>query len=603
MADQLKFINKLVKELGIHENIVTWNTWQEISYGFGGEVCYCPNTIKAYQRWLQGLYGDIAALNGHWNVRYASFESVLPDRRGHSSSMCIAQSFYYDYFMANVQIANVLSCRREAIKDADPLSRPVFAHKGGPELGSGVDWTYAGTQDFFGTSNYPAWGNGHAWDDHRQKRRLERHEALLTEMWDGLAYRMDHIRSASKDGAPVWGAEYQGGPVNTDFHRGRVPDAGDMRRWLLTSMAAGATGISFWVARAEIMAPETNGFSLLDSEGDTTERLEESSRVGCALGHYPDLFAENNRQAEDAALFIDEWNYRLLQTLKDAPDAYKYDMRGWYKHLWSRGVACRSVEASQLDGAPDRYKTLIAPMALSMSDKTASKLAAFAEKGGVLILEGGCGRLSETAYAVRGLMNPVIRKALGAGVKVDRFGLVREPGDTDRWSVAEYTWGEFEDAGFLIGEGVLAGHKFRANVFVETYDETDGVCLRWNGKPAGLCRQVGSGYIAIAGTCLGHNATAYNDAESEAGMDRLLAWAGLEAPHIGKLLLTKRIGQNREAWFLTNPERETVTEIISLPAGKKASDLFGAAPERAGNGANGVKITVEPLDVKVLVVE
>ena len=83
-------------------------------------------------------------------------------------------------------------------------------------------------------------------------------------------------------------------------------------------------------------------------------------------------------------------------------------------------------------------------------------------------------------------------------------------------------------------------------------------------------------------------------------MTGLLAWAGLEAPRKGKLLLAKRIGKNREAWFFTNPERETVTETIELPDGKKASDILG----KTLNVSNGLAtVTVEPLDVRVLVIE
>ena len=57
------------------------------------------------------------------------------------------------------------------------------------------------------------------------------------------------------------------------FQKGRVPSASDMRRWMLTAMSSGVSTISFWVTRAEIMAQENNGFSLLDSKGDSTERL------------------------------------------------------------------------------------------------------------------------------------------------------------------------------------------------------------------------------------------------------------------------------------------------------------------------------------------
>ena len=655
MADQLRFIKKLVAELGEHENIVVWNTWQEIGYWAdwlsGGPVCYCPNTIAFYRRWLESVYGSIDALNEHWNVRYGSFGSIVPDRGVRGGPL--PQVYYFKYFMDNVQTANVLARRCETIKEADAFGRPVFAHKGAPELGSGMDWTYARTQDFIGISNYPAWGCGHAWDDFRQAGRLPRHEALLTEMWDGLSYKMDFIRSASRAGAPVWAAEYQGGPVSTDYHVGRVPDAADMRRWMLTTMSAGATAISFWITRAEIMAPETNGFALLDSVGETTERLEEASRVGRALAGRPDLFAANNRPQADAAILVNEWNYQLLRCMNFAPGAYLYDMRGWYKTMWSAGISCDFVEASQLDEPRiGNYKAIVAPFALSMSDGVARALLRYAEGGGNLILEGGCGRLNETAYAVRGQMNGYLREALNVGVT--RHALVREPsggaeaddagksgtggagagdagaggaggagsGDAgaggaagagfqaaggmsngsvaDRWSQPERTWGEYEEAGYLEGSGALENARLRASVFVETYQADDAdVCFRWGGRPAGVRRRAGGGRIWLIGTALGPSATAYADEDSKKAAAGILGLCGVRPAHPGRLLVQKRAGDAREAWFITNPYKEAVTEAVALPEGATAQDLLGG-PLDIGAGA--VTLTVAPLDVRVIIV-
>ena len=602
MADQLRFIRKLVTELGQHENIVVWNTWQEIAYwgeGHAGDkVCYCPNTIKAYRKWVSGLYdGDIDALNDHWNVRYASFSSIEPDRA--MRTQCIPQSFYFHYFMENVQIVNVLVSRCEAIKKADPLGRQVFAHKGSPELASGVDWTYARTQDFLGTSNYPAWGSGSPWDDHKQHPRLPRHESLLCEVWDNLAYRMDHIRSLSKSGAPVWAAEYQGGPVSTDYHLGRVPSADDMRRWMLTTMGAGATAIAFWVTRAEIMAPETNGFSLLDSEGDSTERFEEAARIGSALQGYPDIFSVNNKPQADVAILLDEWKYRLMNCLSFAPDAHRYDVRGWYKLLWDKGISCDFIEASQLgEEKTSRYKTIIVPMPLSISDKVAKGIISYVQSGGNVIIEGGCGRLDEVAYAVRGQMNPAIRAALD--VKVERFAHVHEPGDSNRWMPPEYTWGEYEQSGFLEGTGFLKGSRLKANMFIEVYTAGSGeVCFYWNGKPAGIIQDTGKGKFILIGTCVGPNGTAYIETDSHDSVGRILALCGVSSKHIGKLLIAERIGENRKALIITNPHKETVTEEIAIPENSRISDILGG---EVSVSEDKVAISVEPLDVRVLVV-
>lgn len=160
--------------------------------------------------------------------------------------------------MDNVQIANILRARAETIRAADPLARPIFAHKATPALGGAVNWTYARCQDFLGSSCYPAWSSVHAWDDgfSADGQHHDRHAALLAELWSNVALPFDYIRCCNRRGAPVWAAEFQGGPVCTAFHQGRIPTPADIHRWMLTAVGSGVTGICFWVTRAEIHSAE-----------------------------------------------------------------------------------------------------------------------------------------------------------------------------------------------------------------------------------------------------------------------------------------------------------------------------------------------------------
>ncbi len=603
--DMLRFVRRLVEELGRHASIVVWNTWQEIAYWseglVGTAVCFCEHTLRYFRQWLQERYGDLDGLNRAWNSRYLAWEHVGPDTKPVGKA-CLPNDVDWNYFMDNVQVARVLTERCRAIKAADPLGRPVFAHRGSPTIGSGADWTYARCQDWVGSSCYPAWGPIQAWDDARPASggRFDAHDALLAEMWDSIALRFDYLRSCNPPGKPVWAAEFQGGPVNTGLHRGRVPSAFDMRRWMLTALGSGVTAISFWVTRAEIMAAETNGFSLLDSAGESTERYEEAARVGAALDRHRDLFARPTLEPAPVGIVVNDWNWQLCRSMEGAAEHLAYSMRGWHRLLWELGVPVDFVELSALDepGAP-RPRVLILPFPLSLAEPAAERLDAFVREGGTLVSEACIGRLSEHAFANRGELSPAARELFGVDHKA--LAMVREPGSSERWMPRERMWGEYHEPALLVGTGLLAGEAARANLYIETFDcKASEPVLLYAGQPAGTARKLGSGRAWLLGTLLGHAGTAYRVPQTGSLVRRILASAGVGPSHRGKLLVRRRRAGRREALIVTNPTGAPLTEILAVEPSGEARDLMGDAVERA---AGGVRLTVDSLDVRVVIVE
>jgi len=600
MADQLRFITELVGTLGRFENVVVWNTWQEVAYWpeglVGQHVCYCDHTLASYRRWLEQEHGDLDSLNRAWNTRYADWESVQPERS--QSAQLRAQEIEWRYFMDNIQIANVLKNRADAIRSADPLDRPVFAHMAPPVVESGHDWTYARCQDFLGASCYPAWSSLHGWDDHGG-RPYDRHEALLAEMWSNVALKFDHIRSCNPPGSPVWAAELQGGPVSTGFHKGRVPSAEDIRRWVLTAASSGVTALSLWVTRAEIMAAEVNGFSLLDSTGDTTPRLEEVARIGRALNQHADLFSQPMHPRSEVAILVNESNYLSCSAMAQGGGHLGYSIRGWYRLRWDAGIPVDFLEVSELDeDYVADYRALILPFPLAVSESVARSLATYVESGGHLISEACPGRVNEYAFCNRGELSPAMAGLFG--VRHESFTMVREPDGGGRWSPAERTWGEYLEPALLEGDGSLHGHRLRANVYVETYFPEDAQpLLRYGGQTAGTVRTVGKGTAILLGTFAGHCGTAYRDGESQACVNALLQVCGLRPVHSGKLLLRKRVLPDKEAWIVTNPTPETVTEEFDTSGWSAVQAILDEACVPDGNR---VSLTVPSLDVAVLVV-
>jgi beta-galactosidase len=606
LADQLRFITRLVRTLGRYENLVVWNTWQEIGYWadyfVGNAVCFCPRTLAFFHSWLAERYGDLDALNRTWNTRYGAWEAILPSR-AIGARQPQAVDIQWQYFMDNVQVARVLRARADTIRAADPRRRPVFAHKGGPALGFGQDWTYARAQDFLGSSSYPAWGCGNAWDDGHQ-RPFPREHALLTEAWDSVAYRYDYIRSANPGqghagGVPVWAAEFQGGPVSTGCHKGRVPAPEDIRRWMLTAVGSGVTALSFWVTRAEIALAEQNGFGLLDSSGETTARLDEAGRIGRALQAHADLFARPTLQPAKVGILVDEGNAQLCAHLAQGGEHLAYSVRGWHRLLWECNVPLDFVECEHdLDRAA-QYPVLIMPFPLSLSEAVATKLARYVEEGGCLISEAAPGRINEFAFCNRGELSPTLAALFG--VRQAGFTMVRESGGGARWSPPERTWGEYLDAQVLEGVGPLAGQSLQANVYLQTFECGAGSepVLRAGKAVAGVRRQAGKGSAWLLGTYVGHNGTAYRNPAIRAGVLALLAACGVTPEHDGRLIVRKRVIPGKEAWLFTNPTEQPVTETIDLTGWRTVEDLMGQTLSRSGNR---VALTVESLDVSGIVV-
>jgi hypothetical protein len=203
------------------------------------------------------------------------------------------------------------------------------------------------------------------------------------------------------------------------------------------------------------------------------------------------------------------------------------------------------------------------------------------------------------------------------GVRQGTLQMVREPGDGNRWMPVERTWGEFREATVLQGVGPLAGLQAQANFYLQTFEidglpplpagegRGEGVKPVWMAEDqiAGVVRRVGAGQAWLIGTYLGHTGTAYRagvraqDLAPIQVVESLLAEAGARPAHEGRLLQRVRSIPGKQAFFLTNPTREAVSERVFVGPGA-VEDLLGEPFEQAGEV---VTLTVQPLDVRVLV--
>ncbi len=569
-----RFIAELARTLGKYKNIWAWNTFQEIGFwpNTAGKLgfCYCPHTLARFREWLRERYASLDALNAAWQINYADWNEVEPPRREEP----LAPFIDWRYFMDDVYMARQLAFKTLTLRENDPYKRPVFSHADTPRVGSGAEWRWARTGDFFGTSNYPKWNNGHPWDD----PITSEDQALRYEIWEEMMLCTDLARGNNGRDRALWGAEFQGGPISTSLHYGRTPTPNDLRVWMLAGLACGMTGISFWNHRVERFWKEGNGFGLLDPTGESSERMTAVSRIGAAIQQHGDFFALSQPPRATVALLVNEDTCHFFQACNgDVIHHYRYNMRGWYARLWRLGIPVDFLDAHQVAaGELSHYQAAILTMPLSLDADYFNHLVAFAEAGGALIAEACPGRWDKYGWTTPTQLVDGGEKFFGA--RHHDLVMVKEPGERQRWMPEERRFGEFDPPTTLEGYGPFADMQLRANFYLQTLlPTTADLLLKRRDDAVGLVNKVGAGRSILLGSFFGFSALAYRaaDADGDRFLGALLATAGVSPDRCGALLRRRRVLDDRQAWFFINPTAEPVTATINCEGYTDVIDLLG----------------------------
>ncbi len=600
-AAAIRFIETVGKEIGKYNNIEVWNVWQEI--GFWPEraghlgFCFCKYTLPEFRKWLQARYKSLEELNEAWKSAYGDWEEVEPPR----FSPQVPPTIDWRYFMDDVYLTKVLQWKGDAFRRSDPLHRPILAHVSSPEIGSTAAWRYGEVLDIFGSSCYPAWGGFEKWDAGAPAagKPVPKFNGLYHELWENVLMKYDYVRSTKPNGN-IWNAELQGGPITEGLNRRRVPDAADIRRWVLGCVSTGARGICFWNHRPEIFWQEGYGFSLLDWGSDSTPRAEEAGRVARALNANAELFARGEHPPPAVALVMNEDLFHFARgSVSNVSEHLLYTIRGIWKMLWEEGIPAGFVEAQAIPADVSQYKAVILPFPIALGSKIIEALSAYTRSGGTVISEACPGRFSELGMGFEGDMAPGVAELFG--VRSKRVTLIGEPNGGSKWTGTMRTYGDYLEYRDLAGKGSFTGFSVFPAYYLQTLAPRTAIpVLTWSDEVAGTVNSLGQGHAYLIGTLLGHATLAYGDRRNAAFVAAVLKRAGVLPDRVGKLNRRRRVLGNRHAWFLFNTTREAVEETVSLRGFRSVQDLFAGELPRA---AGGVRLRVEPLDIRCLLLE
>ena len=509
--------------------------------------------------------------------------------------------------MDDVYLTEVLAWKAEALRRSDPHHRPVFAHQDKPVVGSTQHWRHARALDFFGASAYPAWEPLQPWDAGRPPagRAMDPHLGKHAELWDSVMMRFDYLRNATP-GGKIWAAEMQGGPVVRGLHRRRTPDAGDIRRWVLGSLAAGVQGISFWNHRAEILWREEYGFGLLELEGnEITPRAQEAGRLAKAINRHAEIFAAGTCPRASVAMVLNEELYHFLEsTHKESYfasplDHLQHTIRGIYKSLWNLGLPLDFLSEEEISARGPQYKVLIMPFPVALAPMVVGAIRAYVQKGGVLISETCPGRLSQYGMGMPGQMVPGLQELFGAAHR--KVVILREPNDGAIWTGEEIAYGDTEAYRDMVGTGEFSRFRIMPAYYLQTLTLNTAKPILLDGvEVAGCVNRFGAGRAYLIGTLLGHATLSYNDPRNEGFLAQIFASAGVLPDTIGKLKRRRRVLGGKAAWFLFNVTEAAIEEEFSLEDYASVSDLLA---EEIGRGAGKVTVKVPSMDIRCLVLE
>src|SRR6266849_401751 len=543
--------------------------WAEATYMRSAEFCFCPYSVARFRRWLQQKYGSLDALNRSWYRRFESWDEVEPNRL----STILSYTDYIDWRSFITQkLTEDLHARYDAVKSVSPAA-VATSHAAAPNLftsplsgdGTPDDWQMAGVVDFWGTSFYPkhsfAVGRDPAWRG-----------ALL-----------DFTRSAT-NGA-FWIGELQGGFGTVALRVSSTVTPADLRMWMWSALARGAKGVSVYAWYPMSSGYESGGFGLINLDGTITDRARAAGAVAKIVDAHRDLFLGAHPAAAEVAIVYNPLAYMVggrrplavAGAQSEIAAIERNSMLGYYRALFPANVP---VDFVHINAISARYKLIIVPYPLMISEDAARALKDFVRNGGSLVAEARLGWNDERGRAKEIIPGFGLNEVCGCretAVQMTASGkseVILENGDRFKGLLYQESLAPHPgplpaprgEGGRRPGEGSIAHFA--------------------DGSPAIVTNNYGKGRMMTIGTFLG---TAYESDRDEVlakFIRSLLDWAGMaRPPAVPVELRTLESGSERVVFAFNHGDAPAEVTL-------KGVDLE--------TGANVARKVVAPIDVWIV---
>ncbi|MEV1121904.1 beta-galactosidase [Actinosynnema sp. NPDC049800] len=434
----------LAERYGSHPAVALWHVHNEYA-----TLCLCDHAAAAFRTWLRDRHGTLDALNdawgtAFWSQRYTSWDDVLPPRatQWHHNP---GQSLDFRRFSSDLALAAYRE-QRDAIRAHS--DRPVTTNLMLPGYQNLDLWAFGREVDLVTIDHYPDRPGLDAAAD--------------------TAFGADRARCFG--GGRPWLLMEQG--ANTVYAEGRVlpKDPGDILRHTLSHVARGSDGALFFQWRQSRAGAETWHSAMVPHAGPDSRIFREVQALGEAVARLAEV-AGSTVTAEVAVLHDAEaWWASEADGLPSPELDYHSMLRRAHRALWDAGVV---TDFAHPEHDLSRYRLVLAPALLLMSDAGAANLRRYVADGGTLLVQHFSGVVDERPHArLGGYPAPPLREALGLRVEEPR-PLRREERITLSDGALGTVWSEYLHLdgaeaiatythGMLAGRPALTRHAFGA---------------------------------------------------------------------------------------------------------------------------------------------
>ncbi|MEE0810002.1 beta-galactosidase [Blautia sp.] len=529
-----KFCKRIVEKFGEHyarhPSVVGWQIDNEMNCEV--DEFYSESDTLAFREFLKEKYKTLEALNQawgavFWNQEYTGWEEVYVPRTTIHNSTNPHQTLDYIRFVSDsaVKFCKMQSdILRKYVKPGDFITtNGMFQNLDNHRMTDEA-------LDVYTYDSYPNFAYCLCEDPkHSQNLNDRRWSDKLTEV-RSICPHFGIMEQQS--GANGWNTRMEA----------PAPKPGQMMLWAMQSIAHGADYVSFFRWRTCTFGTEIYWHGILDYDNRDNRKLAEVKRIYDRVQAIQETAGAENQAA--------------VAVVKDYSNIWDAKVDVWHQRLaWSSEEEI--FLASQVNHTPmdyvylldsteveelTRYRVLIYPHGLILSERKAALLKAYVEEGGCLILGARTGQKDENGKCVMMPMPGLLAEVTGSDVWEFTFVGPADDKVNMNWNGILLDTGIFNDILEPIGSNAKVLAEYAGNYY--------------KGQPALIENPYGNGKVLhFGGTFTQENVKA------------LLEYVGVLKPYCDILELPKDCE-------ITAKEKEGRTYIFVLNYVEEPQEIF-----------------------------